>query len=331
MAVTKPEGPKRDPINSNRNTSTKVWLLSLLLTLQYGAQPLISKRFTSREVIVTSSVLACEVVKVVCALVLLAKEGTLKKLFKNWTLVGSLTASGLPAAIYALQNSLLQISYKNLDSLTFSMLNQTKLFFTALFTYIILRQKQSIQQIGALFLLIIAASLLSIGEGSSKASASHNPDEILFYGIIPVLVASVLSGLASALCQWASQVKKHASYLMTVEMSIIGSLCLLASASKSPDGLAIRKHGFFYGWTPLTWIPVILNAVGGILVGLVTTYAGGVRKGFVIVSALLVTALLQYIFDGKAPSPYCLVALPLVVTSTSIYQKYPYRVKKKES
>lgn len=70
------------------------------------------------------------------------------------------------------------------------------------------RQKQSTQQIGALFLLIIAAVLLSIGEGSSKGSSGSNPDHILFHGIVPVLVASVLSGLASALCQWASQVIK---------------------------------------------------------------------------------------------------------------------------
>ncbi|XP_027179360.1 CMP-sialic acid transporter 5 [Coffea eugenioides] len=313
------------------NPNGKVWFYSLLLTLQYGAQPLISKRCTGRDVIVTSVVLTCEVVKVICALLLMAKDGTLKKLFREWTLVGSLTASGLPAAIYALQNSLLQISYRNLDSLTFSMLNQTKLFFTAFFTYMILRQKQSIQQIGALFLLILAAVLLSVGEGSSKASSSSNPEEILFRGIIPVLVASVLSGLASALCQWASQVKKHTSYLMTVEMSIIGSLCLMASFYKSPDGETIRQHGFFYDWTPLTLIPVIFNAVGGILVGLVTSYAGGVRKGFVIVSALLVTALLQFVFDGKPPSLYCLVALPLVITSVSVYQKYPYGVKAKEA
>ncbi|CAK9163245.1 unnamed protein product [Ilex paraguariensis] len=327
MAATKSKASKP----SSDGTNPKVWLYSLLLTLQYGAQPLISKSCIGREVIVTSSVLTCEVVKVMCAFILMAKEGSLKKVFKEWTLVGSLTASGLPAAIYALQNSLLQISYKNLDSLTFSMLNQTKLFFTALFTYMILRQKQSIQQIGALCLLIIAAVLLSIGEGSSKGPGSSNPDEVLFYGIIPVLVASVLSGLASALCQWASQVKKRASYLMTVEMSIVGTLCLLASTYKSPDGEAIRQHGFFYGWTPLTLVPVMINAVGGILVGLVTSYAGGVRKGFVIVSALLVTALLQFIFDGKPPSLYCLVALPLVMTSISIYQKYPYRVTKKES
>lgn len=144
------------------------------------------------------------------------------------------------------------------------------------------RQKQSIEQIGALFLLIVAAVLLSVGEGSSKGSSSSNADQILFYGIIPVLVASVLSGLASSLCQWASQVtttfnfysnfncfldqyyylylfllsqvKKHSSYLMTIEMSIVGSVCLLASTFKSPDGEAMRQHGFFYGWTPLTLV-----------------------------------------------------------------------------
>ncbi|KAJ6353684.1 hypothetical protein OIU76_002661 [Salix suchowensis] len=321
MATTKRKGGA----SGSERTNPRVWLYSILLTLQYGAQPLISKRFTRREVIVTTSVLTCEVAKVVCAVILMARDGSFKKVFSQWTLVGSLTASGLPAAIYALQNSLLQISYKNLDSLTFSMLNQTKVFFTALFTYIILRQKQSIQQIGALFLLITAAVLLSIGEGSSKGSSSSDPEQILLYGIIPVLVASVLSGLASALCQWASQVKKHSSYLMTVEMSVVGSLCLLASTTKSPDGEAIRQHGYFYGWTPLTMIPVLANALGGILVGLVTSYAGGVRKGFVIVSALLVTALLQFLFEGKAPSIYCLVALPLVMSSISIYQKYPYQ------
>ncbi|KAK8533770.1 hypothetical protein V6N13_028550 [Hibiscus sabdariffa] len=327
MAAKKPKPPAPNP----GTMSPRVWFYSSLLAFQYGAQPLISKRFTRREVIVTSSVLTCEVAKVVCALILMAKDGSLKKLAKEWTLMGSLTASGLPAAIYALQNSLLQISYRNLDSLTFSMLNQTKIIFTALFTYVILSQRQSIQQIGALFLLIMAAVLLSIGEGSSKGSSSGDPELILFYGIVPVLVASILSGLASALCQWSSQVKKHSPYLMTIEMSIVGSLCLLGSTYKSPDGEAIRRHGFFYGWTPLTLIPVVANALCGILVGLVTSLAGGVRKGFVIVSALVVTAMLQFLFEGKPPSLYCLAAFPLVIGSISIYQKYPYQVKKKEA
>lgn len=308
----------------------KVALYLTLLTLQYGAQPLISKRFVRQDTIVTSLVLATEGAKVICAIILLIAEGGLKKQFSNWSLTGSLTASGLPAAIYALQNSLLQISYKNLDSLTFSILNQTKLLWTAFFTYLILGQKQSSKQILALTLLISAAVLLSVGESSSKGSKGGSSDYVLLYGIIPVTVASMLSGLASSLCQWASQVKKHTSYMMTIEMSFIGSLCLLASTYRSPDGEAIRKYGFFHEWTLWTAVPVLMNAVGGILVGLVTTYAGGVRKGFVIVSALLVTALLQFIFDGKPPSHYCLMALPLVMTSIFIYQKYPYADRKKK-
>lgn len=75
----------------------------------------------------------------ICAFAVLTFNGSLTKLCKDWSLLRALTFSGLPAAIYALQNSLLQISYKNLDSLTFSMLNQTKLFFTAFFGFVILR------------------------------------------------------------------------------------------------------------------------------------------------------------------------------------------------
>uniref|UniRef100_A0A0C9RPS6 TSA: Wollemia nobilis Ref_Wollemi_Transcript_28485_1431 transcribed RNA sequence n=1 Tax=Wollemia nobilis TaxID=56998 RepID=A0A0C9RPS6_9CONI len=321
---------KSDDHEDGQRHASRTWIYLGLLTLQYGAQPLLSKRFSGKEVIVTSSVLACEFAKVLCALILMVREGSLGRLTKEWSLIGSLTASGLPAAIYALQNSLLQLSYRNLDSLTFTMLNQTKLFFTALFMYLILRQKQSLQQVGALVLLIIAALLLSIGEGSGRGSGVDR-EQALFLGIIPVMVASVLSGLASSLCQWASQVKKRSSYLMTIEMSAIGSLCMLASTFKSPDGEAIRQRGFFSGWTILTLIPVLTNAVGGILVGLVTTHAGGVRKGFVIVSALMVTAFLQFIFDGIPPSSYVLLALPLVVSSILIYQRYPYKVKEKDS
>lgn len=43
---------------------------------------------------------------------------------------------------------------------------------------------------------------------------------------------------------------------MTVEMSVVGSLCLLASTLKSPDGETIREYGFFHGWTPLTAVNI---------------------------------------------------------------------------
>lgn len=315
--------------NLQQELSSRAWIYMILLTLQYGAQPLLSKRFNGNQVIVTSAVLACEWAKVGCAMSAMAWNGTFWKLGKDWTLFDALVASGLPASLYALQNIFLQLGYRYLDSLTFSMLNQTKLLFTALFMFVILRHRQSTHQIGALMLLLCSALLLCIGEGKSGGSRKEAHEKAFFLGVIPVLAASVISGLASTLCQWAAQVKKRSSYLMTVEMSSIGTACLLISMLWSPDGENIRKHGFFSGWTPLTFVPVFTNAIGGILVGLVTSAAGGVRKGFVIVSALLITALLQLIFDGTPPSLYTLYSMPMVVSSVIIYQRYPYLAKSK--
>ncbi|KAI6692072.1 hypothetical protein NL676_019782 [Syzygium grande] len=59
--------------NSSAN-SARIWLYSLLLTLQYGLQPLISRWFIRREVIVTTSVLTCEVAKVIFAVFFYGKR-----------------------------------------------------------------------------------------------------------------------------------------------------------------------------------------------------------------------------------------------------------------
>jgi UDP-sugar transporter A1/2/3 len=57
-------------------------------------------------------------------------------------------------------------------------------------------------------LLLVAALLLCVGESSSSTNSPKGQGEAIFMGVIPVLVASVISGLASTLCQWASQVCK---------------------------------------------------------------------------------------------------------------------------
>jgi UDP-sugar transporter A1/2/3 len=62
----------------------------------------------------------------------------------------------------------------------------------------------------------------------------------------------------------------------------------------------------------------------------VTMYAGGVKKGFVVVAALLVTAALQVLIDRRPPPWHVVAALPLVLSSSIIHQKYPYVQKQKK-
>ncbi|KAF1002685.1 hypothetical protein AG4045_020693, partial [Apium graveolens] len=58
------------------------------------------------------------------------------------------------------------------------------------------------------------------------------------------------------------------------------------------DGEAIRQYGLSCGWSLPAWIYVFFKDVGRILVGLVISYAGGIRKGFIIVFAFLVLSRL---------------------------------------
>ncbi len=47
----------------------------------------------------------------------------------------------------------------------------------------------------------------------------------------------------------------------------------------SDDGREIWNKGLFFNWQVTTLLPIVSNAAGGIIVGLVTKYAGSVRKG----------------------------------------------------
>ncbi len=71
-----------------------------------------------------------------------------------------------------------------------------------------------------------------------------------------------------------------------MELAVFSSLVLAASLVASPAATPL-----FHGWTWLTLAPVIVQGIGGIVVGLVMKYAGGVQKGFAIMGGILLSRL----------------------------------------
>jgi hypothetical protein len=53
------------------------------------------------------------------------------------------------------------------------------------------------------------------------------------------------------------------------------------------------------GWTRLTWVPILTQAWGGIIVGLVTKHAGGVKKGFSLIAGIALTAFVQAVVQVR--------------------------------
>ena len=132
-------------IEMNQNTMNAIFY-SGLLALQFGLQPILSNRFLfffSFSFLFNSSslfrfhpmlnkslvVILTEIFKIFIAILLIFLCYTKierQNILKDWNLFESFQAAGLPAILYAIQNVLIQYGYLYLNSLTFNLLNQTK-------------------------------------------------------------------------------------------------------------------------------------------------------------------------------------------------------------
>jgi solute carrier family 35 (UDP-sugar transporter), member A1/2/3 len=163
MSVGKPNVKH---VDAHKNNARAVIFMALL-ALQFGFQPILNREFIHGEVIRTVIVFVTEAAKFFLALIMLTMENA-TDCFKGWQLSESLQGAALPAAIYSVQNLLLQQAYPNLDFVTFNLLNQSKLLSTAFFVFLLMGQKQSPLQCLALLMLMGGAALISGDSAQSQ-------------------------------------------------------------------------------------------------------------------------------------------------------------------
>lgn len=137
--------------------------------------------------------------------------------------------------------------------------------------------------------------------GATTTTATNSKDDILsteqrlYHGVLPIITASFISGLAGAITQISLQSRNVNALQYTIELSVatIG-IILLSFILFSDDGAQILYiHGYFHGWTIYTLIPILTNSAGGLLVGLVIKYAGNVQKGFALIFGIAITGIVQ--------------------------------------
>lgn len=131
------------PLNTNNSTGVsptrsledssdkfKALFYCTLLAFQFGLQPLIASRLTPPGVSKSSVVVATEIAKILIAFVSIMGESKMERkiLIENWSLSDSIKLAFIPATLYAIQNLFVQYGYSYLDSMTFNLLNQTKVF-----------------------------------------------------------------------------------------------------------------------------------------------------------------------------------------------------------
>lgn len=205
------------PSRCFRNSSTRLkstvsipsaWYSLGLLAIQFGCQPLLTKTFTPKSIIRSTVVLAQDAMKIILCFSMLILTGAWSESVGKWTLQRALLGAGIPSALYLVQNYCSLIAYQNLPPVTYNILNQTKTLSAALCCYFVLGRMQSPLQIVSLFLLLLSALVLEkvvpistlsfqgkteIGKKKEESSTYKPPN--ISMGVIPILVASFISGL----------------------------------------------------------------------------------------------------------------------------------------
>lgn len=319
--------------NSGHQLSLPAIVSMALLALQFGIQPLVTKKYTSPAIIKSTVILLQEIVKLVIAMmgISLSSSGW-SKTTEGWSVGSWLRLSLLPATIYLVQNMCSLLAYQNLDAITYNVLNQTKTLSAAMCCYFLLGKRQSSMQMLALVLLLVAALVmegllpldaLSVSYWVEKSIVETESLDLsprrFTHGVIPILIASFLSGLAGAITQKSLQVGNRNALLFTMELCVASILLLLLSFVTSEDGKQIQQRGFFDEWTYMTILPILTNAAGGILVGMVIKYAGTVQKGFALIFGILISGLLQGSLSNEEYVGGVLAGISLWMHST-----YPY-------
>lgn len=334
----------------------------MLVALQVGLQPLVTKKCVDDIVSTRSLVLVENAVTAVMSLSTLYL--TVPEAFADWRLSDSIALAGPPAMVYAIRSLCKQGAYRSCDGVTFNIINQTKTVFCAIAAWFLLGEAQSLQQCAALLCAICAGVVLILPQrqakthGSAEAASKNvvestpkvsaptasdkdngaaKPTETLALsksaGITLAIATAICSGLAAALSQMAFRSSRgdgRPSTLFTFELALWGAPFAIILGGRSDAGSA--KDGgspsFFSlvrvmrGWRLRTLAPICLQAAGGILVGAVVKQHGGVAMGLCTIIGIAVSVVADATMTRRPPSMRQTFAALLAASSIVVHQAH---------
>ncbi|KAL9091664.1 MAG: hypothetical protein Q9165_004740 [Trypethelium subeluteriae] len=136
--------------------------------------------------------------------------------------------------------------------------------------------------------------------GIDKDVALHNPQLNASIGLLAVVVACLLSGLAGVYFEKVLKdrtANPHASlWVRNVQLSFYSLFPALFVGVIFKDGEDIAKYGFFSGYNWVVWAAVVFQAFGGVVVASVINYADNIAKNFATSISILLSVLGSVVF-----------------------------------
>ena len=231
----------------------------------------------------------------------------------------------IPALLYVVQNNLLYYALSHLDTPTFQVGYQVKILTTALFSVIMLGKQLTRNQWISLIILTIGVSMAQL-----SAHADTSKGENSFSGFLAVLAAACTSGFSGVYFEKMLKGSKTTLWMRNMQMGFSSIILAILGIYWSGDRDSVYNHGFFYGYTQMTWIVVVLQAIGGLVVAVVVKYADNILKGFAASFSILTSCIVCiFVFDWR-PTIMFIIGAILVNYSMKLYSDHPFKIKSED-
>ncbi|KAJ1908866.1 UDP-galactose transporter Gms1 [Coemansia sp. S142-1] len=292
----------------------------LVLIMHYSRIVSDVRYFTS------TAVLLCELTKLLVCLYLTARESMNENKGRlNMRLLYADVFGGdswkmlIPAGLYTIQNNLQYVAVSLLDAATFQVTYQLKILTTALCSVLLLGTSLGTMRWASLFALTMGIILVQLPSAPTvKVDAGVSSK---FMGLVSVLTACMLSGLAGVYFEKVLKGSRKSVWTRNVQLSLF-SLPPALFGVLVVDGSGVRSQGFFNGYTIWTVAAISLQAFGGLLVAVVVKYADNILKGFATSISIVLSCLVSFwLFDFHITTPF-VFGTGLVLFATYMYGKH---------
>jgi len=306
--------------------------LVIVLMASYSAQSLLitaSKQGGGFAYDASSAVLLAEVLKLVFAVAMLTPEGRAA----TKPSVACL-AFAVPAVLYTAQNRLVFEALRRLTPPEYQLLNNMKLFTTSVVYRVAIKRQMSLLQWLALLLLglgMTVATQPSVAEGFGEGPSASDQDSgrgSWLMGLAIMFAVSWCSAAAGVLNEWL--IKRSADVLeANVWLYLFGSIACCWQLVCSPGSFErlLRLEGF----SLLTWLVVLCNAVLGQSIAFLFRYADSIVKLYAVCAAMAFTTLMSVFFFGFEVRFHMVAGYAVSAISMCLYYVPPEALLAKDS
>lgn len=227
-----------------------------------------------------------------------------------------LVKMSIPAILYLIQNNLLFFAMANVDAGLYQVTYQLKTLTTAGCSVLMLNKVVTKTQWLALLALSIG---VSICQYKPSVSTFHATDEDKVAGMLALIAACFTSSIAGVYTEMMLKQSAVSLWSRNIQLAVWSLVTGGGALMLSSDGAKIVQDGFFYGYTPVVWLVVLLQGATGILVALVMKYADNIVKNFSVAMATAIATVASIPLFGTWPTNHFVVGMTFVFASMWVY------------